>query len=208
MKERKKKQMNIDEAREIIKVRLSAARFTHSCAVSAEAVKLAQKYQGETEKAALAGMLHDIAKDMPPEQQLQTIKKYSIMLDNVENLTPKLWHSILGAAVLEHELNIKDIDIINAVRYHTTARAGMSMLEIIIYLADFVSADRTFEGVEQLRTAIYTSLQAGLRAALEYSFQDLLGNNSPIHLDTVRARNELILKLKLKLKASPATHTN
>jgi predicted HD superfamily hydrolase involved in NAD metabolism len=185
--------MNIDEAREIIKSRLSPARFTHSCAVSEEAVKLAQKYGGDTEKAALAGMLHDIAKDMPLEEQLQTMKKYSIMLDNVENLTLKLWHAILGAAILEHELNIKDRDIINAVRYHTTARAGMSMLEIIIYLADFISADRIFEGVELLHTAIYTSLQAGLRATFEFSFNELLKKNAAIHLDTVRARNELVL---------------
>jgi predicted HD superfamily hydrolase involved in NAD metabolism len=190
--------MNIKEARKIIKSRLSNARFTHSCAVSDEAVKLAQKYKGDTEKAAIAGMLHDIVKDMPLEEQLQTIKKYSIMLDNVENLTPKLWHAILGAAVLEHELAIKDRDIINAVRYHTTARASMSMLETIIYLADFVSADRTFDGVEQLRTAIYTSLQAGLLAALEFSFNELLKKNAAIHLDTVCARNELLL-LKCKV---------
>lgn len=185
--------MNIEEARKIIKGRLSNARYAHSCAVSDEAVRLAQKYNGETEKAALAGILHDIAKDMPPEEQLQTIKKYSIMLDNVENVTPKLWHAISGALIIEHELGIKDKDVIDAVRYHTTARAGMSMLEIIIYLADFVSAERTFEGVEQLRTSVYTSLQAGLRDALEFSINDLLKKNAAIHLDTVCARNELVL---------------
>jgi predicted HD superfamily hydrolase involved in NAD metabolism len=186
--------MNINEARDIIKNRLSNSRFTHSCAVSDEAAKLAQKYGGDVEKSALAGMLHDIARDMPLEDQLQTKAKYSIILDNVENFTPKLWHAILGATILEHELGIYDKDIINAVRYHTTARAGMTMLEIIIYLADFISADRAFEGVEQLRTAIYTSLQLGLRTALDFSFNELLTKNSAIHLDTVNARNELVLK--------------
>jgi predicted HD superfamily hydrolase involved in NAD metabolism len=187
--------MNINEARDIIKNRLSSERFAHSCAVSDEAIKLAQKYGGDSEKSAIAGMLHDIAKDMPLEDQLQTIKKYSIMLDNVENRTPKLWHAILGAAILEYELGIHDKDIINAVRYHTTARAGMTMLEIIIYLADFISADRTFEGVYKLRTAIYTSLQLGLRAALEFTFNELITKNSAIHLDTASARNELVLSI-------------
>ena len=184
--------MNSDYYMGIIKGRLSEKRFIHSCNVSKEAVKLAKLYGADVQSAETAGLLHDIAKDMQGPAQLQIIEKYSIILDNVESAAPKLWHAIAGSLIIKNELGIQDQDIINAVRYHTTARAGMSLLEKIIYLADFVSADRTFAGVEQLRTAVYRSLSEGLRASLDFSIDELMTKGSPLHLDTVRARNELL----------------
>jgi nicotinate-nucleotide adenylyltransferase len=184
--------LNCEYYKGIIKGKLTEKRFAHSCSVSAEAVKLARMYGADEGKAELAGILHDIEKDTPTPLQLQIIEKYSIILDNVESCSPKLWHAIAGAAVLEHEYGIDDRDVLNAVRYHTTARAGMSLLERVVYLADYISADRLFEGVEGLRTAIYASLDAGFRAALEFSINELIGKGAALHLDTVKARNELL----------------
>jgi nicotinate-nucleotide adenylyltransferase len=176
----------------IIKAKLSEKRFIHSCNVAKEAVKIAGLYGADASKARTAGLLHDIAKDTPGPLQLQIIEKYSIILDDVESHSPKLWHAIAGALVLQHEYGIDDGDIINAVRYHTTARAGMSLLEKVVYLADFISADRNFEGVQQLRAAIYTSLDTGFKAALNFSINELVGKGAAIHLDTIRARNGLL----------------
>lgn len=180
----------------ILKERLTPKRFYHSCMVSREAVKLAEKYGGDVEKAEFAGLVHDIEKDTPTDRQLQTIAKYSIILDEVEKAAPKVLHPISGAAVLQYEHNVTDSDILNAVRYHTTARAGMSLLEKIIYLADYISADRNYEGVDDLRKAVYSSLDEGMAAALRFSIIELLEKNAPIHLDTVRARNEQLLANK------------
>jgi predicted HD superfamily hydrolase involved in NAD metabolism len=196
--------MNTETYMGILKAKLSDKRYVHSVNVSAQAKKLAQLYGADAEKAELAGLLHDIEKDTPGPKQLQTIEKYSIILDNVEQNAPKLWHAIAGAAVLKNELGFDDEDFLNAVRYHTTARAGMSLLEKIIYLADYISADRTFDGVEELRRSVYKSLEKGFRVALDFSVGELLEKGAPIHLDTVRARNELLcVKKDEKAKVEP-----
>lgn len=183
----------IERFKGILKERLSEKRFYHSCMVSKEAVWLAKKYGGDAMKAEFAGLVHDIEKDTPAAEQLQTIEKYSIILDDVEKSAPKLLHAISGSAVLKFEHNVADTDVLNAVRYHTTARAGMSLLEKIIYLADYISADRDYDGVEDLRNTVHESLEKGMDVALDFSIAELLSKKAPIHLDTVRARNELIL---------------
>lgn len=184
--------MNGERFLDILKGKLTEKRFYHSRMVSEKAAQLAARYGGNVEKARFAGLVHDIEKDTPGPGQLQILAKYSIILDNVERAAPKLWHAMAGAAVLAHEYGVTDPDVLAAVRYHTTARAGMSLLEKILYLADYVSADRDYEGVGELRRTVDTSLEAGLRAALDFSVTELVGKGAPIHLDTVRARNELV----------------
>jgi predicted HD superfamily hydrolase involved in NAD metabolism len=176
----------------VIRSKLSDKRFRHSLAVSREAAALARLYGADVEKAGFAGLVHDIEKDTPGPEQLQTLEKYSIILDNVEKCSPKLWHAMAGAAVLEHEYGVTDSEVLCAVRYHTTARAGMSLLEKIIYLADYVSEDRDYDGVGELRAVVHRSLEEGLRAAYDFSVTELVGKGAAIHLDTARARNELI----------------
>jgi predicted HD superfamily hydrolase involved in NAD metabolism len=188
----------MERFRAILKQRLTEKRFYHCCMVSKEAARLAEKYGADMEKAEFTGLVHDIEKDTPTDEQLRTIEKYSIILNDVEKAAPKLLHAISGAAVLKYEHNVTDADIINAVRYHTTARAGMSLLEKIIYLADYISADRDYEGVDELRQTIYSSLEKGLDEALDYSVGELLQKHAPIHIDTVMARNELILARQSK----------
>jgi nicotinate-nucleotide adenylyltransferase len=179
--------------KDLLEKALTPKRFYHTCCVSNEAVKLAKLYDGDVEKARFAGLVHDITKDNSKEEQLRIVEKYSIILDKVEAYSPKLLHAITGAAVLKYEHNITDSDILNAVRYHTTARAGMSLREKISYLADYISADRDYEGVDKLRVKIYESMQKGMEEALDYSICEVVEKHAPVHIDTVKARNELIL---------------
>jgi predicted HD superfamily hydrolase involved in NAD metabolism len=183
---------SIEYYQQLIKGKLSPRRYEHSCAVSAEAVRLAEKYGADAEKARFAGLVHDIEKDASASEQLQIMEKYSIILDDVEKYSRKLWHAITGAAVLANEYGVDDPEIIAAVRYHTTGRAGMSTLEKVIYLADYISADRSYEGVDELREAVDVSLDSGLRAAYDFSINELVIKGAALHLDTVRARNEMI----------------
>lgn len=186
----------LDYFKGILKERLSNRRFYHSCMVSEEAVKLAKKYGADAVKAQFAGLVHDIEKDTPADKQLEKIAKYGVMLNEVESGAPKLLHAISGFAVLKNEFDVTDADILNAVRYHTTARADMSILEKIIYLADFISADRDYEGVDKLRKAVYQSLECAMDTCLCFSITELLNKKVPVHLDTVRAWNEFCFSLK------------
>lgn len=181
---------DLDEYRALLRGMLTPARFTHCCNVSEAAAELAALYGADPAKARFAGLVHDVTKDFTPERQLQTFRKYSIILDNVEQGAAKLWHAISGAALLKNEYGVADPDILSAVRYHTTARAGMSPLEKTIYLADFISADRTFDGAEEIRRAAHQSCAEGMHAALRFSIAELLAKPAQIHIDTVKAWNE------------------
>lgn len=185
--------LNIDAYRETIKEKLSTKRYSHSVAVSEQAAALARRFGADEQKALAAGLLHDITKEYTPEQHLTVFEQYGIELSDVERVAAKLWHAISGAALLHGVMRIDDPEILSAVRYHTTGRAGMSLLEKIVYLADFTSADRDFDGVEELRGALSISLDSGLSAAYRFSIEELLDKGAAIHPDTVAARNALVL---------------
>ena len=170
---------------------LTAERFNHSVEVSKEAVRLARLYGGDVGKAETAGLLHDICKDTDKSVLLKLFEDNHIALNEQEKRAPKLWHAIAGALFVERELGIKDTDILNAVRYHTTARAGMSLTEKIIYVADFTSPDRSYPGVEKIRQKAGISLEECMREALSFTICDLAGRNMPIHTETVAAYNEI-----------------
>ena len=131
--------MTQEEYREIIKARMSEKRYIHSLNVEKEAVRLAEKYGADVKKAAVAGILHDITKETSFDEQLKIIENSGIILNDIQKSAPKLWHSISGAAYVKDVLGICDEDIFNAIRYHTTARADMSLLEKVIFIADFTA---------------------------------------------------------------------
>ncbi len=177
----------------VIRPHLSEKRYEHSVNVAKEAGKLAEKYGADVEKAVTAGILHDIMKDTPPAEQLKFMQQWGIILSDVEKNAPKLYHAMCGAGYLEHELQITDPEILSAVRYHTTARAGMSLVEKIVFLADFISIDRDYPGVEQMRKLAYRDLMDAIIEGLGYTIGDLASHYAPIHPDTVAAFNEALL---------------
>jgi putative HD superfamily hydrolase of NAD metabolism len=175
---------------------LSDYRFIHSVNVSKEAVRLAEKYGGDVARAELAGLLHDVMKDTGKKEQLALIEKYGVKLNEVERNAPKLWHAIAGAVYVRKILGINDDDIVNAIRYHTTARAGMSLLEKIIYIADYTSEERDYKGVEKMRKASNVSLENAMEEALAYGIEIRAEEHSAIHPDTFDAYNEIMLAKK------------
>ncbi len=178
---------------EIIKGRLTEKRFAHSLAVADEAYRLAKKYGCDPAKARTAGILHDILKDTSPQTQLQILHDFDILLSDVEKQAPKLWHARAGAVFIEKVLGLDDREIIDAVRYHTTAKANMSVLEQVLYLADFTSADRDYEDVDEMRRLVDIGMVPALRYALRYTICELAQKNAPIHPDTLAAYNECMM---------------
>lgn len=183
--------------KKLLRERLTEKRYNHSLCVAQEAYRLALKYGADEQKAYLAGLLHDITKNAPDTEHLNIFNKFDIILDDIEFNSVKLWHAISGAAYIEYILNIKDKEIISAVRYHTTARKDISLLEKILYLADFTSADRDYEDVGVLRRLVNESLENAYIYALSYSVKELVDKSVPIHTDTFEAYNEAVKGNKL-----------
>ena len=175
----------------LAKSMLSPKRFYHSVNVAALAVKLSERYGESPEKAKIAGILHDIFKETSEEELLQLMEKFGIILSENQKKVPKVWHGIVCAAYMEKELRIKDRDLCNAVKFHSTGRAGMSMLEKIIYAADLTSRERSYEGVEGLRSRAFTDIDAAVLAGCEF---EIAKNKDKDFLceDTQKARDYLL----------------
>ncbi len=168
-------------------------RYTHSVNVSKEAKKLAKLYGGDVEKAEIAGILHDITKEMPKEEQLQIITDSGIILDEIQANAPKLWHGISGSVYIKQHLGIDDEDILNSIRYHTTGRAGMSLLEKIIFVADYTSEERTYNGIETMRKRSRKSLEDAMLYGFNFTFENLSSRELAIHPDELYCYNEIVL---------------
>lgn len=185
---------------EMLRQRLDEYRFNHSLNVAKSAVELAERFGADKEKAYIAGLLHDITKNDSKEKQLQLVNDNCIILTNTEQNNPKLWHAISGMCFLRSELSICDEDILGAVRYHTTGKAGMTLLQKVIYIADYISQERDYPDVEVMRTLSKESLEKASLYALKYSLRTLSEMEMPIHEDSVAYYNELIIQSMKGLK--------
>lgn len=169
---------------------LSKNRYTHSINVANEAVKLAVKYNGNKHQALLAGLLHDVCKEMPLLNQRELVEASKLQVSETEKASQPLWHAIAGAEFIKTQFGIDDNDIINAIRYHTAARANMSQLEMIIYLADLVSIDREYKEVKKMRKLAYTNLEKAMLEALKFSINESIFKESTIPSNTFEAYNQ------------------
>lgn len=178
----------------LIRSKLSTDRFNHSLNVADSAKELALSYGADADKAYTAGLLHDVMKNASEEEQLGVLSEAGIELMPVERENKKLWHAIAGAAYVKFVMGIDDRDIIRAVRYHTTGRSGMSLLERIVYLADYISADRNYNGVEDMRRLCKSDSDEAILYALTFGIPDLVSKGRVIHPDSIDLYNEVIIK--------------
>lgn len=165
---------------------LKKKRIPHVMGCEEEAVKMAKFWGEDPEDAAEAGILHDITKKLNLEEQLRLCDKYDIVIDALESKSEKLLHSKTGAAVARDEFGISD-RVFTAISWHTTGRRAMSLLEKILYLADYMEPTRDFEGVDRLRELCYSDLNAAMALGLKMSIEDLNERGVPIHKKTAEA---------------------
>lgn len=125
-----------------LKASLDKDRYQHTLGVSYTAVCLAMRYEVNLEQAELAGLLHDCAKCIPDEKKLKKCIEHNISITDIEKKQPYLLHAKLGAFIAMDKYGIDDKEIINAILKHTTGSADMSMLEKIIYVADYIEPNR------------------------------------------------------------------
>lgn len=177
-----------EEIYEIVKNTLSEKRFYHSKCVSERAIEYAKLYGASVEKAKIAGILHDIAKEIPKEDRISVCEKYSVELDEIEKRCTELIHGKLGAEIAKKDFKL-DEEICNAIKYHTTGKENMTLLEKIIFLADFTGVDRDYDISRELYDIAKRDLDEAVQKMLKYSIIHIIEENKILHLNSVKALN-------------------
>ena len=184
-----KLQYNPDDKKKYLKAHLSAKRYAHSLNVAAECRKLAEKYGEDPDKAYFAGLIHDICKELPDDEQKALVLESGYTVCREELDTRSLWHGIAGAYFAKKEFGVEDIDILNSIRFHTVGRAGMSRLEEIVYMGDLISAERDYKDVDKMRKLAYADLNAAMREAFAFSMKSVIKKGGVIPICTAEGYN-------------------
>lgn len=185
------------EYKALLRELLDDYRYIHSLGVAESAKELAAIYGYDEDKAYKAGLLHDIMKNATKEYQLQIMEKGGIILSQAEKNNPKLWHAMAGECYLRDEMGITDEELLGAIRYHTTGKAGMNLLEKIVYIADYISKERNYPDVDVMRRlSKEVSLEEASLYALRFSIRKFESIGGIIHTDSIDYYNELIIERK------------
>ncbi len=178
---------------------LDSKRITHSLNTAEMASKLAKIHGADAQKAYIAGLLHDIAKGMCSKGLEKTAKSYGIVADEYEQNNQELLHGKLGAAMANKMLGINDEDILNAIRWHTTGRAGMSLLEKIVYIADLTEPSRNFKDIDSIRKLAQKDIDASMCLALQRVMEFVKSKGFSLHPNSIKAYDNLITGGKTKI---------
>ena len=165
-------------------------RVPHIRGTEEEAARLARRWGADVTLARRAGILHDCTKYLTGPEQLAVCEKYGVPLDPLEHDAVKLLHSKTGACIARAVFGEPD-EVYEAIFWHTTAKADMSVLEKILYLADYIEPNRTFDGVERLRRLAYEDLDKALLLGVETTIQEMRDRKLPIHTNTLQAQRWL-----------------
>jgi len=185
---------NEKEMLHYLQLNLNESRLKHSLSVSETAVMLATKYGENCENARIAGLVHDCAKNMKDSELIKMASGHGVPIDEIYTNNPSILHGLVGSIIAREIMKIKDDDILMAIRYHTTGRKNMSILEKIIYIADYIEPLRKFSGVEELRSLSKINLDAAIMQSLENTIKFVISQKGLLHIDTVEARNYLLSK--------------
>lgn len=196
--------LDLNQAKDWLSRHLSSERFEHSLGAQEKAVELAEKFrfsEDEQEKASIAGLLHDAAKLMSPQDLLSYCDERGLPIEEVDRQTLQTLHPFVGAELVRDSLGVHDEDILNAIRFHTTGRAGMSPVEKVVYIADKIEGNTRNPLYIQRVTASMDfskpwSLDLTMLYILDSTIQFLMEKHQVIHPRTIEARNDFVLKLR------------
>lgn len=170
------------------KANMDKKRFEHCVGVSETARKLARLNNYDEDKAALAGFIHDYAKQVPNEEYCKVIKEENFDPDLL-NWNRAIWHGIVGTYFIKRDLKITDPEILQAVWRHTTADVEMTTLDKIVFMADFIEPGRDFKGVDKAREITFKDLDEGVGYQLAHTLKYLIKQRSKIYPKTLQAYN-------------------
>ncbi|MBS4173607.1 bis(5'-nucleosyl)-tetraphosphatase (symmetrical) YqeK [Bacillus sp. FJAT-49736] len=185
--------MDRNKALQIVKEQLTEKRYVHTVGVMETAIELARMYGADEKKAEISAIFHDYAKFRPLDEMKRIIRDQHFD-PRLLKFNPELWHAPVGAYLVEKEVGITDSEILSGIRYHTSGRIGMSLLDKIIYLADYIEPGRTFPGVEEARQLAQEGLDKAIIYSVRNTIQHLLNRNQTVFPDTVDFYNDLLMK--------------
>ncbi|HGE69285.1 TPA: HD domain-containing protein [Candidatus Poribacteria bacterium] len=191
--------MTKNEIIDELKQRLSKKLYTHSLATGDMAKQLAKVLNSDEEKAYLAGILHDCAKNMPKKELLIYAHNHKIMIDSITLIQPSLLHGVVGANIAKLEFGIDDPEILHAIETHSTGSKEMSLLDKIIYVSDSAEPNRDYEGVDLIRNLAFNGeLDKALLEAMNIKLAYVLSKRIMIHLESIEAWNNIVGALFIK----------
>mgnify|MGYP002766414152 FL=1 len=179
--------MTYQQAEDMVRQTLSPKRFQHTMNVKNLAVRMAQHYGVDTEKAALAAILHDSAKELPRTELLQIMQDNAIIKKGTQNRPEPVWHGICAAILAKTQWNVQDEEILSAIACHTTGKENMSKLDKILFLADMTSAERDYPGVEELRSLEMRNLDKAMIQALKMTISFVEQKNAIADPESAKA---------------------
>lgn len=179
-----------DKIKETLKSSLSQRRYIHCLGVADEGKRLAKIYGADEDMAYLAGLLHDCAKEM--KNQASLCDELNVEIDDIMRQNTGIIHGPLGAEIAKRNFGIDNEEILGAIRWHTVGKANMTLLEKIIYIADFTEVNRNFDGVDKLRKAAGKDLNKAILISAQKQISKFAENKQSIHPNTVYMWNDLI----------------
>jgi predicted HD superfamily hydrolase involved in NAD metabolism len=188
--------MERNEALKIVKEQLTEHRYQHTLGVMETAITLAKQYGADVKKAEIAAIFHDYAKFRPKDEMREIIISQGFPEDLLA-FNSELWHAPVGAYLVEKEAGITDRDVLDAIRYHTSGRPEMTLLEKIIYLADYIEPGRHFPGVEEVREMAKENLEKALIKAVQNTILFLMKKNQTVYPDSFYTYNDLVKKWRV-----------
>jgi len=177
---------------ELLHRQVTGERLAHTYRVLELARLLGRTHGADDGQVAVAALMNDYAKPLPPERLLREAERLGLPIHPVERAEPHLLHGPVAAGLLREQGLVTDPDVLQAIGTHTTGRAGMSLLEKILYVADYAEPGRRFPGAEAVRAVAVQDLDRALLDSLNNSLVYLVGQGWLIHPASVDARNWLL----------------
>ena len=190
--------MKWKEAKDLVKGRLSEKRYQHTLNVKKMAVKLARRYGVNEEKAALAALLHDAAKEIPKEEMKAWMAQYPQYAEGGESRPIPVWHGVCAAILARTEWGVTDEAVLSAIACHTAGKPGMTKLDKIVYLADMTSKERDWPGVNKLRKLEMKDLDAAMLAALKQTNDFVLSQSKPLDPMSKAAYDDILAQVEAR----------
>lgn len=186
--------MDLEQIKNRLKEIMEKSRFEHACRVSSTAEQIAEYYQLPIKNVKISGLLHDCAKDYTVNHLKSLIKKYNLKLNEVEEHIPKIWHAYVGAEMAKEIFQIEDQEILNAIKYHSTASVKLDLVGKVIYIADKIEPNRRVIKLKELWQLVWKDLDLAMLELLNQEIKYLVINKLIIHPDTVEARNKILIE--------------
>lgn len=176
--------------------KLSAKRFQHVLAVQEMAIDLACVHKADVWHANLAALLHDSAKWMSAEELYDAVRCYDIRLDPIEEVNPSLLHPLIGVKLAVERFAVTELEVLEAIRNHTTGNPSMGVISQVLYVADFAEPTRTHDAVQIVRELAYTDLGCAVHHVARAKIEHLLDKGVMIHPNTLHTYNSTLEGIK------------